>query len=196
MMQLRHTGAVLLGLTLLTLVSGADPGFVEIVSPPGNAVLPAAPFYVISKGEPVDLVVDGRPQAWEPFAGPARAVRLCLKPGHHEIRVGKYKLAVLVKDRQAAERGEFVRLHPIQAGADGCSACHQTSQRHELTVVGSVKPFAACLECHPPAQFEAKHAHPLEPLKHCASCHAPHGSLHQGLLKAPAKKLCAACHDS
>ena len=26
-------------------------------------------------------------------------------------------------------------------------------------------------------------------------CHAPHGPAYTGLLKAPAKKLCASCHD-
>jgi predicted CXXCH cytochrome family protein len=89
-----------------------------------------------------------------------------------------------------------IRLHPIGARADACGACHPTSRQDERTVVAAVTSFAACLDCHPPAQFEARHSHPLDPLKHCGTCHAPHGSAHKGLLKAPVKQLCAACHDS
>jgi len=195
MRRCHQTGTAVLGLTLLIFVSATDPGAVEVISPPANAVLPEAPFYVISKGGLAELSVDGRSQSWEPYAGPVHAARLVLKPGPHEIGIGNHRIAVLVKDGNALKTEGLTWLHPIQAGLEGCSACHQTSGHQEQTVVGSVD-VAGCLQCHKPAQFETKHSHSLEPLKHCASCHAPHGSPYQGLLKAPAKKLCAACHDS
>jgi predicted CXXCH cytochrome family protein len=195
MRYLGHTGAVWLGLLLLSLASGAAPDAIKVISPPENAVLPAAPFYLICKGS-AELVVDGRRQPWGPFTEPVKAVCLNLEVGRHEIRVGKHQSTIVIKDPKSLKMGEFVRLHPIRAGVEGCRACHETDQRRDATVVGTVKPFAACLDCHSPAQFELKHAHPLEPLKHCASCHAPHGSIHKGFLKAPAKQLCAACHES
>ena len=194
MTRLRRVGPVLLGLTLVTLAPAADPGPVEVISPPAGAVLPPAPFHVIARGGPADLLVDGKPQPWGPFAGPVRAARLRLDPGRHEIRVGPRTVAVSVRGQESP--GEGVRLHPIAAGADGCGACHRTDRRDGLTVVGSLKSDGVCLDCHRPAQFELKHAHPLEPLRHCGTCHAPHGAPHRGLLRAPVKKLCAACHDS
>jgi predicted CXXCH cytochrome family protein len=195
MTPLRCLGSVLLGLTLLPLAPGTGPGSAEVISPPAGAVLPSAPFYVIARGGPAGLTVDGKPQAWGPFTGPVRAARLRLGPGRHEIRVGQQTLAVSVRGAQAPPVGEDVRLHPIGAGADSCGACHQADRRNDRTEVGAAQP-STCLACHRPDQFELKHAHPLEPLKHCDSCHAPHGSAHRGLLKAPVKKLCAACHDS
>jgi predicted CXXCH cytochrome family protein len=194
MTRLRRVGSVVLGLTLFTLAPAAGPGPVEVISPPAGAVLPPTPFFVIARGEAAELVVDGKPQPWGPFAGPVRAARLKLGPGRHEIRVGTNTVVVSVRGEQDPP-GEGAHLHPIGAGVDGCGACHQTERRDGLTVVGSLK-ASACLDCHRPAQFELKHAHPLEPLKHCGSCHAPHGGSHRGLLKAPAKKLCSACHDS
>jgi predicted CXXCH cytochrome family protein len=194
MTRLRRVGSVVFGLTLFTLVPASGPGPVEVISPQAGAVLPPTPFYVIARGGPAALMVDGKPQPWGPFAEPVRAARLHLGPGRHEIRVGTHTVAVSVRD-EPTPPGEGIRPHPVGAG-DGCGACHQTERRDGLTVVGSPKSFAACLECHRPAQFELKHAHPLEPLKHCGSCHAPHGGSHRGLLKAPVKKLCSACHDS
>jgi predicted CXXCH cytochrome family protein len=191
----RRLGSVLLGLALLPLVPGTGPGSVEVISPPAGAVLPDAPFYVIARGEPADLTVDGKPQAWGPFTGPVQAARLRLEPGRHEIRIGRHTLAVSVRGTLEPPAGTGARLHPIREGAEGCGACHQTNHRDGGTEVGAAQP-GACLTCHRQVQFELKHAHPLEPLKHCNSCHAPHGSQHRGLLKAPVKKLCASCHDS
>jgi predicted CXXCH cytochrome family protein len=188
-------GAVLLGLAVFTLARGADAPPAEVISPPANAVLPRGPLDVICKGGPADLAVDGRPQPWGAFSGPARAARLHLAPGRHEVRVGARTLAVWVGGKAAPEGWQPVRLHPIAPGPAGCAHCHQTSERAGLTAVGKAQ-SGACLTCHRPAQFELKHAHPLEPLRHCTSCHAPHGAAHKGLLKALGKKLCAACHDS
>jgi predicted CXXCH cytochrome family protein len=191
----RHLGAALLGLPLLTVAPAAGPPSVRVVSPPPNAVLPSGRCTVICQGGPAELTVDGRPQPWGAFAEPLHVARLRLAPGRHELRVGGRTLAVWVEG-DPAPAGWTGRLHPLGAGADACGVCHETGTRGGLTGVGAVKPFSACLTCHSPAQFEAKHAHPLEPLRDCGSCHASHGAALKGLIKAPAKKLCAACHDS
>jgi len=188
-------GIILVAPVLVALARAAAPAPVEVISPPGNTVLPAGPIHVICKGEPGELVVDGRPRSWGPFVAPLRVAVLRLGPGPHEIQIGPRTLAVQVGEGLPPQGWGEGRLHPITAGADGCSRCHETGQHDGLTAVGPVN-FTTCLECHRPTEFEAKHAHPLEPLKHCASCHAPHGSSLKGLLKAPAKKLCAACHDT
>ena len=104
-------------------------------------------------------------------------------------------VAVWVEGGRAPD-GWTARQHPLGAGADACGRCHETAVREGRTAVGPVKSSDVCLECHRAAQFEAKHSHPLEPLRHCGSCHAPHGTSFKGLLRAPAKTLCAACHDS
>lgn len=188
-------GAALLGLALLAVGPAAGPAPVVVVSPPANAVLPSGRCTVICKGAPGDLAVDGRSQPWGPFAEPLRVARLRLDPGRHELRVGGRTVAVWVEGEHAPA-GWTGRLHPIGAGADACGRCHETATRDGLTAAGPVKSFAACLACHREAQVQAGHAHPLDPLRHCGSCHAPHGSAYKGLLKAPAKTLCAACHDS
>jgi predicted CXXCH cytochrome family protein len=104
-------------------------------------------------------------------------------------------VAVIAPPNPAPHGRTQTRYHPLVARTAGCGQCHDTSRRNGLEAVGPVN-FAACLSCHRAAQFETTHAHPLDPLKHCSTCHAPHGSSLKGLLKAPAKKLCASCHDS
>jgi predicted CXXCH cytochrome family protein len=195
MTRIRCLGAILLGLPLLTVALAAGQRSAEVICPPAGAVLAAAPFYVIVRGGSADLTVDGKARTWAPASGLVRAARLRLEPGRHEIRVGTRALTVTVLGAHEAPTGELLRLHPIGAGKESCGTCHQTARRNDAIELGAAQP-SACLACHRPAEFELKHAHPLEPLKHCASCHAPHGSAHRGLLKAPVKKLCAACHDS
>jgi predicted CXXCH cytochrome family protein len=193
--RLRHLGVVLLCLPLLAGAPAAGPPPVQVVSPPPNAVLPSGRGYVICKGGPADLAVDGRPHPWAAYAEPLHVARLRLDPGRHDLRIGDRTVSVWVEGDRAPE-GWTGRQHPLGVGADACARCHETAARHGLTAVGPVKSFSACLECHRAAQVEARHSHPLEPLKHCGSCHSPHGSSYKGLLKAPAKTLCAACHDS
>jgi predicted CXXCH cytochrome family protein len=192
--RLHRLGAVLLCLPLLAVAPAAGPPPTQLVSPPANTVLPSGRCYVICKG-PADLTVDGRAQPWAAFAEPLHVARLRLDPGRHELRVGDRTVAVWVEGDEAPA-GWTGRQHPVGAGADACARCHETAAHDGLTAVGPFKSSGVCLECHRPAQFEAGHSHPLEPLKHCESCHSPHGSSNKGLLKAPAKTLCASCHDS
>ena len=56
-------------------------------------------------------------------------------------------------------------------------------------------PGEACGNCHKTEDFAITHEHIEPPLRNCAMCHTVHGALHDALLKAPAKKLCAECHD-
>ncbi len=199
-----HAGALLLVPALVAVVPGLltaeapAPTAPAVISPPERAVLSSGDFYVICKGDVGGLAVDGESRPWGPFAEPLHVVRVRLTPGTHEVRVGDRKVAVCVaaEGQEAPAGWETYRLHPIEAGGGACGRCHETAQRDGRTEVKGPKPFAACLECHKPAEFEAKHSHPLDPLKHCGSCHAPHGSPRKGLLKPPVKKLCAECHDS
>ena len=62
--------------------------------------------------------------------------------------------------------------------------------------MGELDTPTACLECHSEVEFEATHAHPLEPIEACQMCHTLHGSPHPGLLKGPVKPLCKGCHDT
>jgi len=169
-----------------------------VISPPDHVVLSSGNFYVICKGNAGELMVDGAARPWAAFAEPLHAAGLRLAAGTHEIQIGDRKVAVCVAgdgDPRPAGWGIY-RLHPIGTGADACGRCHETAQRDGLTQLQESKGFAVCLECHKPTEFEAKHAHPLDPLKHCASCHALHGSSRKGFLKAPVKKLCGECHES
>jgi len=165
-----------------------------VISPPDHGVLSTGSFYVICKGDAGDLTVDGAARPWAAFAEPLHVAHLRLTPGTHELAIGERKLTVCIADEgKAGPAGrDAYYVHAILA----CGRCHETAQRDGRTEVKAQKAFSACLECHKSAEFEAKHSHPLEPLKHCAFCHAPHGSPRKGLLKAPVKKLCAECHES
>lgn len=199
MNRLVRGGAALLGLTLFTLCRAAGPPAVgegEVISPPANAVLPAGWVDVIYRGGQAGLDLDGRPRGWGPYAGPVRAARVRLTPGRHELTVAGRSVVLWGEGPPSPPAFRATRVHPIAPGATGCAACHQTTQADGLTAVGAAKPTASCLECHPPDQFELKHSHPLDPLRNCTSCHAVHGAAHKGLLRAPAKKLCASCHDA
>ncbi len=172
---------------------------VKIVFPPDRAVLLAGTFNVIVKGGQGSLSVDGQPQPWDAFAPPLRVTRIGVTPGLHEIRIGDRKVAFSVglseEEHDGPKDWPIYRFHGIPAFVR-CSVCHETSQKDGLASVAGLKGAKACFACHKVAEFEARHSHTLKPLEHCQNCHALHGSARKSLLKAPVKKLCAACHDS
>ncbi len=147
------------------------------------------------------LEADGQAVEWEPFSPPLRVAHVSLYPGRNRLQIGDRQLEVFVArtiDKPGAPDGwEVCRTHPMQGqGAKRCADCHQTQQTAAGTSVGELKSYKACFECHPAVEFELIHSHPLEPIEHCQMCHSMHGSSRKSLLKAPAKKLCAECHDS
>jgi predicted CXXCH cytochrome family protein len=180
----------------------AGEATVRILSPADGATI-AGPVEVIaaaSEGEAPALSVDGAAAEWGPYAPPAFATRLALDPGAHELVVGDQALQITVvapveKD-QAIALG-YLRSHTgAEDGPRDCSACHAVEERDGLTVTGPPDTPDRCLVCHSSVDFGLAHFHPLSPLKKCEQCHALHGSARKGLLRAPKKELCSACHDS
>ena len=57
----------------------------RILFPPDHAVLLSGHFDVIVRAEKADLVIDGRPQAWEAFAPPVHVLHVSLDPGPHKL---------------------------------------------------------------------------------------------------------------
>jgi predicted CXXCH cytochrome family protein len=183
----------------VTLEPHVAKGEIKVIFPPDRAALPCGEFDVIALAERATLEVDGRAQQWEAFAPPLRVAKVKLAPGQHELRIGTRQVKFAVNDKAEKTQNppgwDLYRSHPIR-DEQRCAACHRTSQRDGQTVVGEPHPTTSCLECHTTIDFEAKHSHPLEPLKPCSMCHALHGSPRPSLLKAPVKKLCAECHES
>ena len=178
-----------------------DGGGVRLVFPPDRSVLVSGELDVICRAEQGALEVEGEQYEWEPFEPPLRVSRVSLYPGPNKLRIGSRQLEVFVAktaDQPGGPEGwQLCRNHPISGqGAKRCAACHQTQPRSELTGLGELKSYKACFECHRAVEFEAVHAHPLEPIEHCQMCHSLHSSTRKALLKAPIKELCADCHDS
>ena len=174
----------------------------KTVFPPNRAVLPSGGFDLIAKAEKGSLEVNGEPRKWEAFQAPLRVAHIHLSAGFNELKIDDQKLEVFVArypdDEDAPAGWQTYKWHPVEEteGTKRCSECHENNDRDGQVAVGELKGYKACFKCHKSVEFEATHSHPLEPLEHCQMCHAVHGSPHKALLKAPAKKLCAECHDS
>ena len=171
-----------------------------VLFPPDRAVLLSGSFDVIIKAGEATLEVNGKPQEWEPFEHPLHVAHLRLAPGIHELQFGRRRREIVVAMNEVEHDGPadwaIHRRHPMNTDQDRCSDCHETTEKQGRIAVGKPKSHEACFECHTSVDFDVTHSHPLEPIQHCEICHALHGSDREGLLKAPAKQLCADCHDA
>jgi len=198
-------GLVLAGLVLAYAAATpsqqkAKPKDDGVLFPPDRAVLLSGSFDVICRTDQKSLEVDGQPREWEPFDPPLHVAHLRLSPGMHEIRIGDQRREVVVALNEDEHDGPadwaIHRRHTMNHEEGRCADCHQTGKQNGRITVGELKSYEACFQCHQPVDFDVIHSHPLEPIEHCETCHALHGSPRKALLKAPAKKLCADCHDA
>jgi len=180
--------------------AGDDAG-VEVLYPPDKAVLPSGDFDVICRAEKARLHVDGESYPWEPFEPPVRVAHVSLYCGPNTLEIGRKRIEVFVAETAARPGGPddwpIWHKHPISgSGEERCGKCHEMETLGDGVAVGRFAGYKACFECHKAVEFEAIHAHPLEPIEACQMCHALHAAREEVLLKAPAKKLCAECHES
>jgi predicted CXXCH cytochrome family protein len=181
---------------------------VRVLFPAGQCVLETGHFELVcalvreamGPKPRLPLRVDGRRGKWLPYAPPVFVARLELKAGLHEITVGSQKLRVYVRGDEAApaEVADWPVLRSHPGGADGwkdCGTCHEVTDEKGRPNVGDPQEPSACKQCHSSEDFQLAHFHPEKPLDTCHQCHALHGSADEHLLRGPAKKLCAACHD-
>ncbi|MHC4400166.1 MAG: cytochrome c3 family protein [Planctomycetota bacterium] len=197
-------GLILLGLGLGYAATEPDKPAAKsgdgVIFPPDRAVLLSGGFDVICKINDAKLTIDGEPVEWEAFEPPVHVARVRLTPGVHELEVGGRKRQIVValneEEHDGPEDWSIHRSHPIETGEDRCADCHQTEKKDGRIVVGEIEGYEACFECHTSVDFDVTHSHPLEPIENCESCHSLHASDREMLLKAPAKELCADCHDA
>lgn len=187
---------------------GQDRRSVRVIFPTDESVVESGRFDLLcvmaepkaAKPRRPSLRVDGRREPWAPYEPPVLLSRLRLRPGRHDIAIGSIRLRVYVAG--GSEMPDDVREWPVYRthlgmteGLEECGVCHKVRARRGRTIVGELMEPAACHECHSPGDFEGAHFHPLDPLASCHTCHALHGSSRPSLLRAPAKMLCAECHD-
>jgi hypothetical protein len=160
----------------------------RILFPPDHAVLLSGHFDVIVWAQQADLLIDGRPQAWEAFAPPVHVLRVSLDPGPHKLEAaGQTREFVVTRysDDPAAPQGwPTFRRHPINSEEERCGDCHQLRRRDGQLVLGELKGHRACFECHHKAGVDAAHARLPGPLESCRACHALHASDRKSFLKA------------
>jgi len=182
----------------------AEQDRLRVLFPQHRALLESGKFEVIAalpKGETEQpaLRVDGKAAEWEPFEPPALVARVELEPGEHKIAIGKEVLRVRVlaegEDVPEGTKWPVFRSHGKPGEWKTCAACHDITEEDGRSTVGELDEPDACLTCHTDEEFELAHFHPLDPIEACHLCHALHGGSATGLLRAPAKELCAACHD-
>ena len=170
-----------------------------VIYPPNGAVLLSGSFDVICKNDPSSLEIDGKTWEWEPFEAPLRVAHVRLSPGMHEMQIGDAPREIVVALNEEEHDGPadwpIVQGHEMNQGTGRCGDCHETSEQAGRVAVGELKSHEACFVCHKPEEFQAVHSHALGPIADCEACHALHGSERKGLLKAPKKELCSACHE-
>jgi len=171
-----------------------------ILFPPDRAVLLKGIFDVICNGDEVPLEVNGKRYEWEAFRAPLHVARVRLSPGVYEFRIGDRQREIAVAlnedEHDGPEDWPIHRYHKIDRDKNRCADCHRTRNEDDQITVGELKSHEACLECHNSIEFDVIHSHPLEPIQDCHMCHSLHNSVRKGLLRAPAKQLCAECHDA
>jgi predicted CXXCH cytochrome family protein len=175
-------------------------GKVEVLFPPHKSVLASGQIDLIAKSPSDSVTVDGKAPRLQKFKAPLRVARLRLSTGFHEIGLGdekiKFFVTVTPDDHDGPKDWPVTRRHQLEIKGDRCVGCHETSKNSEDEVVGEVKSYKACLECHEPVEFELIHSHPLGPLENCQMCHAMHAATLDNLLKRPVKEACDKCHES
>jgi predicted CXXCH cytochrome family protein len=192
--------ALVLGYAVAFSADESEPDCEGVLFPPDRAVLLSGGFDVIWQGDGGTLEVDGKPHDWEPFQPPIHVAHLRLSPGLHTLQIGQEcrELVVALNEQEHDGPADWplVRWHPINTNQNRCGDCHETGKQSDRILVGEPRSPESCFECHEPVDFEATHAHPLEPIAHCQVCHSMHQSTRKKLLKAPAKELCSDCHDT
>jgi predicted CXXCH cytochrome family protein len=172
----------------------------KLLFPPDQAVLSSGNFDVICKATDLPLEVDGQKTAWESFTPPVRVAHVGLEAGLHTIAIGprrvQFSVALNGDEHEGPKEWPHYRRHPLGSDEDRCVMCHETRRQGGQIVLGALKSYRACLDCHEQSEFDVAHSHPLQPLEPCQMCHALHGSKEKALLRAPAKQLCTKCHDS
>lgn len=182
-----------------------QPEAIRVLFPADQTILESGSHEVLcvlaeGQTDPPLLKVDGKPRRWEATAPPMLLARLDLTPGFHTIAIGKLRIRIYVQGDDTPPQKfcdwPTFRSHPGSAeGRKNCADCHEARKRNGRQAVGAFRGAAACQHCHSPGQFELVHFHPERPLAACQECHALHGSPRPSLLRAPAKELCARCHD-
>ena len=199
------TGLVVVGLGLgyAGTIASDEPAKLPadgVLFPPDKAVLLTGSFDVICNGEEATLQVNGKSYQWEPFQPPLHVARIRLSPGVYEFRIGDRQREIAVALNEDEHDGPqdwaIHRYHKTERDPNRCDDCHRTKNEDGQITVGEVKSYQACFDCHDSIEFGVIHSHPVEPIQHCQMCHSLHDSTRKGLLKAPAKKLCAECHDA
>lgn len=177
-----------------------EPVKTKVIFPPDKSVMVSSAFDVIGITELDRFEVDGKPRPWERFEPPIRVRRIGLGPGFHELQIGDRRLEIVValnpEEHDGPADWKIYRAHTMGNDEDRCADCHETKQQGGKTVVGELLPVEACLSCHDSVEFDLTHSHPFDPLEDCQMCHSMHASWREKLLKAPAKQLCAECHDA
>lgn len=181
---------------------------VRILSPLNECVLGSGKVEIIAlatglaanEAAALPVVVDGKAIERMPTRPPAVLARAELAPGEHTISVGRETVRVWVRgddDLPETVRGWPAMLaHPRGAdGWQGCASCHVTSDEDGVLGILDLVLPDTCLTCHPSGDFELAHSHPLMPIAGCRRCHATHGATSGKLLRGPARKLCAECHE-
>jgi predicted CXXCH cytochrome family protein len=179
----------------------AGTGPVEVIFPPDRAVVLSGTFDLLAKADSGSLEVNGQRQPWEAFRPPLRVAHLRLSAGMNRIRIGRRQVDLFFArypgDEDIPHGWATYQWHPVEDDSSKrCGDCHEQNAVDGQVEVGPWKGHKSCLDCHDVVKFESIHRHPLEPLEPCLMCHAVHGSSEKGLLKAPAKNLCAECHKS
>ncbi len=183
----------------------AQPG-VRLLFPADNVIVEEDAFEVIAVApddmdqdeETMTLRVDGQVQPWEPVVPPALVARIRLASGRRTLAIGDDETSFFVAAGNTERPKDWptLRRHPLlRERMTRCGECHAGAAQDLLPTYAPPAPGEACGNCHKTEDFAITHEHIEPPLRNCAMCHTVHGALHDALLKAPAKKLCAECHD-
>ena len=165
-----------------------------IVAPHPDSVLVVSRVWLIMKGEPATLSVNGVEKKWLPrFVGDVRVAMLGLDIGMVNVQLGDEKFRVVLGQNDMDHAGpkdwSIYRMHNMKPGPNPCMECHEYENTAGNIRVGVLNPpEIACFRCHDTDLLIKQHENTvLEEnwLQECAACHFIHASPHKYLLRNP-----------
>ncbi len=165
-----------------------------IVAPHPDSVVVVSRVWMIMKGEPAELKVNGVTKKWnERFVGDVHATMLGLEIGMVNLEIGEEKCRLAFGQNEMDHVGpkdwKVNRMHNMKPGPNPCMECHECQREDKNVRVGELNPpDKACFHCHETDLITKQHANTQVEenwMQHCKDCHFIHMSPHKYLLRKP-----------
>lgn len=170
-----------------------------LVAPHADSVIQTPRPWMILKGTPGTIRVNGVEKKWNPrFIGDVCVADLRLDVGLVKVEISQengpadvINFSVGMNDIEHAGPPEWkmYRMHNMKPGPNPCMWCHEYKKEDATVAIGELNPpEKACFKCHERPLITKQHKNTVITenwLEICSSCHFLHASPYKFLLRKP-----------